>query len=78
MMYRETNVLPAKFMKIVLGKEDALVQIFEEIIRKGAEKGAFKVKDPFFSANMLVFQLSLYPLRSWNLKKIYGRRNPGI
>jgi hypothetical protein len=27
------------------------------------------VRDPFFAANMLVFQLSLFPLRSWNLKK---------
>jgi AcrR family transcriptional regulator len=69
MMYRETNVLPSKFMKIVLGKESALIQIFEEIIKKGVEKQAFRVKDPFFSANMLVFQLSLDPLRSWNLRK---------
>ncbi len=33
------------------------------------ERGVFRVKDPFFSANMLVYQLSLYPLRSWNLKR---------
>lgn len=68
-MYRETHVLPSKFMKIVLGKESALIQIFEEIIKKGVEKQAFHVKDPFFSANMLVFQLSIYPLRGWNLSK---------
>jgi hypothetical protein len=33
------------------------------------EKGLFKITDPFFTANMLVFQLSLYPLRRWNLKR---------
>jgi AcrR family transcriptional regulator len=69
MMYRETKVLPPKFMKIVLKKENELVKIFESIIARGVEKKVFNVRDPFFAANMLVFQLSLYPLRSWNLKR---------
>ena len=69
MMYRETRVLPPKFRKIVLSKENDLIRIFEDIITRGMEKKIFTVKDPFFAANVLVFQLSLYPLRSWNLKK---------
>ena len=69
MMYRETHVLPPKFLKLVLGKENVLVRFFEGIIKRGVEKGVFKAKDPFFSANMLVYQLSLYPMRSWNLKQ---------
>jgi len=69
MMYRETSVLPPKFLKIVLRKESDLIRIFEDIILRGMEKKIFTVKDPFFAANMLVFQLSLYPLRSWNLKR---------
>ena len=69
MMYRETRVLPPKFMKIVLGKESELIGIFEKIIAGGVAKKVFDVRDPFFAANMLVFQLSLFPLRSWNLKK---------
>ena len=69
MMYRETRVLPPKFRKIVLSKENDLIRIFEDIITRGVEKKIFTVKDPFFAANVLVFQLSLYPLRSWNLKK---------
>jgi len=72
MMYRETRVLPPKFLKIVLKKENALIKIFEGIIARGVEKKAFNVRDPFFAANMLVFQLSLYPLRSWNLER-YSR-----
>lgn len=67
MMYRETRVLPPKFMKIVLKKEGDLIQVFEDIIARGVEKNVFNVRDPFFAANMLVFQFSLYPLRSWNL-----------
>ena len=69
MMYRETRVLPPKFLKIILRKESDLIQIFEDIIARGKEKKIFTVKDPFFAANMLVFQLSHYPLRSWNLKR---------
>ncbi|MBP7341598.1 MAG: TetR/AcrR family transcriptional regulator [Smithellaceae bacterium] len=69
MMYRETRVLPPKFLKIVLKKESDLVDFFEKIITRGMEKKVFRVRDPFFAANMLVFQLSLYPLRSWNLKR---------
>lgn len=72
MMYRETRVLPPKFLKIVLKKEGDLIAFFEKIIARGVEKRVFNVRDPFFAANMLVFQLSLYPLRSWNLKR-YSR-----
>lgn len=69
MMYRETRVLPPKFLKIVLKKEGDLIRIFEDIIARGVEKKVFNVRDPFFAANMLVFQFSLYPLRSWNLQR---------
>jgi len=69
LMYRETRVLPPKFMKKVLETEGSLISFFEAILRKGMEKGLFKITDPFFTANMLVFQLSLYPLRRWNLKR---------
>lgn len=69
MMYRETRVLPPKFLKIVLKKEGDLIEIFEGIIARGVEEKIFNVQDPFFAASMLVFQLSLYPLRSWNLKR---------
>lgn len=72
MMYRETRVLPRKFLKIILKKEDDLIKVFEGIIGRGVKSKAFKVTDPFFAANMLVFQLSIYSLRSWNLKR-YSR-----
>lgn len=69
MMYRETRVLPRKFLKNILSKEDELIKFFEGIIARGVERNLLKVTDPFFAANMLVFQLSIYPLRSWNLKR---------
>ncbi|MCX7981532.1 MAG: TetR/AcrR family transcriptional regulator [Syntrophales bacterium] len=69
LMYRETRVLPPKFMKRVLATEGSVVSFFEGILKRGMDQGVFKIKDPFFSANMLVFQMSLYALRSWNLKR---------
>ncbi|OGR22768.1 MAG: hypothetical protein A2277_06675 [Desulfobacterales bacterium RIFOXYA12_FULL_46_15] len=69
MMHRETRVLPRKFLKIILKKESEFVRLFEDIITRGVESKAFKVSDPFFAANMLVFQISFYALRSWNLKQ---------
>lgn len=72
MMYRETNVFPPKFLKGILIKEDDFIKMIEGIIERGVEKKIFAVPDPFFAANMLVFQLSLYSLRSWNLKR-YSR-----
>lgn len=69
MMFRETRVLPRKFLKTILEKEGAFIKLFEDIIAKGIKSHDFTVKDPFFAANMLVFQLSLYSLRRWNLKR---------
>ena len=71
LMYTESKLLPEKFLKNILEKESELVQCFEKILVKGVEKGVFKVKDPFFLANIIVYLLSIEPLRGWNLKKRY-------
>ncbi len=71
LMYTESKLLPKDFLKIILEKESKLVQCFEKILRRGIEKGVFKVKDPFFSANIIVYLLSIEPLRGWNLKGHY-------
>ncbi len=67
MMYRETRVLPRKIMKATLEKEGEAIKLFEDIIIRGNQSGVFRVHDPFFAANMIVLQLSLYSLRRWNL-----------
>jgi AcrR family transcriptional regulator len=71
LMYTESKSLPKNFLKIILEKESGLVECFEKILRKGVEKGVFKIKDPFLSANIVVYLLSIYPLRGWNLRKHY-------
>lgn len=72
MMYRETHLLPPKVMKSVLSRENELVKLFEGIIERGIKRKIFNVTDPFYAANMIVFQASIYSLRSWNLKR-YSR-----
>jgi len=70
LMYLESRFLPKKFLKIAMENERQLVMAFETMIRRGVERGVFQVEDAFFAANMIVFQISVNPLRGWNLRDI--------
>jgi AcrR family transcriptional regulator len=71
LMYTESKSLHKDFLKIILEKESGLVQCFEKILKRGVEGGVFKIKDPFLLANIIVYLLSFWPLRGWNLRKRY-------
>ena len=71
LMYTETKLLPKEFIKIIMEKESGLVQCFERILERGVEKGVFKIKHPFLIANIIVYLLSIEPLRGWNLRGRY-------
>ena len=71
LMYTETKLLPREFKRIILEKESGLVEYFERILKRGVENGVFKIQDPFLIANMIVYLLSIEPLRGWNLRKRY-------
>ena len=71
LMYTESKILPKEFLKIFLQKESGFIEYFENILRKGIERGVFRIKDPFFLANIIAYLLSLEPLRGWNLRKRY-------
>jgi AcrR family transcriptional regulator len=72
LMYAESKSLPKDFLKIILQKESKLVECFENILKKGIKDGVFKIKEPFLLANVIVYLLSIEPLRGWNIKKRYG------
>jgi hypothetical protein len=76
-MYTESKSLPKYFLKIILENESRLVECFEKILKRGIEKGVFKVKDSFLIANVIVYLLSIEPLRGWNLRRHYevGKMN---
>jgi len=69
LMYRESKHLPRQFMKDVLAKELELIEFFEGILKRGIRKNVFHIDDPFYTASMIVYQLSFEPLRGWTLKK---------
>jgi hypothetical protein len=71
LMYTESKSLPKYFLKIILENESGLVECFEKILKKGVEKGVLKIKEPFLLANIIIYLLSIEPLRGWNLRRKY-------
>ena len=69
LLYRESKALPKRLLKIILARENQFVSQIEEILKKGMAGKVFDFKDASFAANMIIFQLSLYSLRRWNMKK---------
>jgi AcrR family transcriptional regulator len=76
LMYTESKLLPRDSLKRVLKKESRLIGVFERVLKNGIKKRVFRVKDPFFAANVITYLLSIEPLRGWNLKNKYSV--PGI
>lgn len=71
LMYTESKSLPKYFLKIILENESGHIECFEKILKRGIEKGVFKIKGPFLVANIIVYLLSLEALRGWNFKEHY-------
>lgn len=69
LLYRESKSLPKRLLKKILERESRVVSYVEEILVKGKKRKLFKVKDVSFTANMILYQLSLYSLRNWNMRK---------
>jgi AcrR family transcriptional regulator len=67
--YRESKALPKKSLKVILERESRLVGHFEAILKKLADSKNLNVEDCSFTANMIVYQSSFYPLRNWNMRK---------
>ncbi len=72
LIYTESKLLPKDFLRIILERESGLVELFEKILRRGIEKKVFKIKDPFLLANIIVYLMSMEPLRGWNLRRRYN------
>ena len=68
LMYRESKSLSKRWRKIIFHQESLLVSRIEEVLKRGKERKIFLFDDASFTANFLVYGLSLHPLRSWNMK----------
>ena len=69
LMYAESKSLPKGFLKVTLAEERGLIEFFEEILKRGVRRKVFQVDDTFFMANVIVYLISLAPLRGWNLRQ---------
>lgn len=74
LMYRESHLLPSKYLERAKQQELRQIKQTEAYIRRGVEKGAFKVKDPYFAASMLFCLQSSLILRGWTFKGKYSRK----
>lgn len=68
LMYREAKSLSKPLKKIIFNQESLLVSRIEEILKEGKERKVFHFDDASFTANFLVYGLSIYTLRNWNMK----------
>ncbi len=72
LMYRESKLLPKENLERAKRKELEQIETLAIIIRKGVEKGIFQVKDPFFAASMVFYQLIFSTLRGWIFRGNYS------
>lgn len=72
LMYRESRLLPRKHMERAKQRELDQIAAMEKIIRAGVAEGVFKVKDPYFAASMIFFQLVIPALRGWTFREKYS------
>lgn len=72
LLYRESKSLPKRLLKNILDRESQVVSHIETILKKGKDRKIFLVEDTSYTANLIVYQLCVYPLRHWNMKK-YSR-----
>lgn len=67
-IYTETKSLDRKYMREILAGETQFIKAFESLIRKGIRQGVFHGEKPDLIANIIVFTLSIYPLRGWSTR----------
>jgi len=71
-MYTESWLLPQAFKEVFMQKELENILNLENIIKRGIDQGVFRVEHPFYAASMIIYQLSIEPLRGWTFKGRYS------
>lgn len=69
LLYRESRVLPKVFLKDIMTRESNFIRKLEKILINGVEKGVFNIEDTSFTSNLIIYQLSVYSMRRWNMKR---------
>lgn len=73
LIYQETKSLPSETLRYVLGREEAITVIFEEILQKGIADGSISIdeKNVKLMAHNIMVLGEMWVFRRWTLKKIY-------
>ncbi len=71
-MYRESWILPKAFKEKFMQTELDNILDLEKIITKGINQGVFNIEDPFYAASMMIYQVSIEPLRGWTFRDKYS------
>ncbi len=74
LMYRESHLLPKKYLERAKKQELTQIKKTASYIRRGVEKGVFKVVDPYFTASMIFCLLASIALRGWTFEGKYTRK----
>ena len=74
LMYRESQLLPPQYLEKAKKQELKQIRQTEAIIRRGVEKGIFKVKDPFFMSSILFCLFASSALRGWTFRGKYSKK----
>lgn len=74
LMYRESHLLPKKYLERAKKQELMQIRKTADYIRRGVKKGVFQVKDPFFASSMLFCLLASPALRGWTFAGRYSRK----
>lgn len=73
LMYRESSLLPPKYLEKAKNHELMQIKQTAAILRRGMEKGIFKTQDPYFVSSMLFCLFASPALRGWTFKGKYSR-----
>ena len=71
LVYRESRTLDKAGRKKIMAAEIEQVQIIEDIIKEGIEKGKFKDMDADLAAYNIIMSGHTWALKSWHYKKKY-------
>jgi len=71
-VYTETKSLEREYLHEILRKEAQFIADFQAMIERGVRLGVFDCRHPDLTANIIVFNLSISPLRGWNMFPYHG------
>jgi AcrR family transcriptional regulator len=68
-IYQETKNLSQSARKRIFDTEYRIMAVFEELLKKSADSGVFKIEDPKLVAHNIIALSHMWALRRWLLRK---------